>query len=93
MGVRASITIVHIRKFLKMHHNIVRFTFFLRIAKRSIPRYILFILECPLGLFGPDCKQSCKCINNATCGHFDGFCTCKPGFIGPRCELSMHEVI
>ena len=35
-GVRASITIVHIRKFLRMHHNIVRFRFFPRIAKRPI---------------------------------------------------------
>ena len=36
-GVRASITIVRIRKFFKMHHNIVRFRFFLGIAERSIP--------------------------------------------------------
>ena len=31
-GVRASTTIVHIRKFYKMHHNIVRFRFFPRIG-------------------------------------------------------------
>ena len=37
-GVRASITIVRIRKFDKMHQNIVRFRFFLTIAKRSICR-------------------------------------------------------
>ena len=36
-GVRASIIIVHIRKFYKMLKNIVRFRFFFRIAKRSIP--------------------------------------------------------
>ena len=35
-GIRASITVVHIRKFFKMHHNIFRFIFFFRIAKRSI---------------------------------------------------------
>ena len=31
-GVRASITIVDIRKFYKIHTNIVRFRFFFRIA-------------------------------------------------------------
>ena len=36
-GVRASITIVHIRKFYQMQQSIVRLRFFLRIAKRSIP--------------------------------------------------------
>ena len=35
-GVRCSITIMHIRKFFKLHHNIVRFRVFPRIAKRSI---------------------------------------------------------
>ena len=35
-GVRGSITIMHIRKFFKVHHNIVRFRFFSRIAKRSM---------------------------------------------------------
>ena len=37
-GVKASITIVHIRKFYKMEQSIVRLRFFLRIAKRSIPK-------------------------------------------------------
>ena len=35
-GVRGSITIMHIRKFFKLHHNIVLFRIFPRIAKRSI---------------------------------------------------------
>ena len=35
-GVRASGTIVHIRKFDKIYTNIVRFRFFFRIAERSI---------------------------------------------------------
>ena len=35
-GVRGSLTIMQIRKFFKVHHNIVRFRFFFRIAKRSI---------------------------------------------------------
>ena len=35
-GVRGSNAIMHIRKFFKLHHNIVRFRFFPRIAKRSI---------------------------------------------------------
>ena len=35
-GVRCSITIMHIRKFFKLHHNIVRFRLFPRIAKTSI---------------------------------------------------------
>ena len=35
---RAFITIVHVRKFFKLHQNIVRFRFFLRIAKRCIPQ-------------------------------------------------------
>ena len=40
-GVRSSITIMHIRKFFKLHHDIVRFRFFPRIAKRSIPHSML----------------------------------------------------
>ena len=39
-GVRASITIVCIRKFFKVHHNNVRFRFFPRIAKRSIKTFL-----------------------------------------------------
>ena len=35
-SVRFSITIVHIRKFFKMHENIARIRFVLRKAKRSI---------------------------------------------------------
>ena len=35
-GVKASITIVHIRKFYKMLQSIIRLRFFFRIAKRSI---------------------------------------------------------
>ena len=35
-GVRASITIVHIRKFYQTLQSIVRLRFFFRIAKRSI---------------------------------------------------------
>ena len=40
-GVRASITILHIRKFYKMLSNIVRSRFFFRIAKRSMARNYL----------------------------------------------------
>ena len=36
--VRASIIIVHIRKFFKMHQSVVRFRFFFRIAKRSMAK-------------------------------------------------------
>ena len=39
-GVRASITIVHIRKFYKMWQSIVRLRFFFRIAKRSIDTFL-----------------------------------------------------
>ena len=42
-GVRESITIMHTRKFFKLHHHIVRFRFFPRIAKRSIPNIIALI--------------------------------------------------
>ena len=38
-GVRGSITIMHIRKFFKLHHNIVRFRFFSRMAKMSMPAH------------------------------------------------------
>ena len=34
-GFGDSISIMHIRKFFKLHHDIVRFRFFPRIAKRS----------------------------------------------------------
>ena len=50
--------------------------------------YILIYLECPSGFHGLDCKQKCLCKNNATCGYFDGYCTCQPGYIGDTCEQS-----
>ena len=40
-GARASITIVLVRKYFKVHQNIIRFRFFLRVAKRSIAEIIL----------------------------------------------------
>ena len=42
-GMRGSITIKHIRKSFKVHHNIVRFRFFPRIAKRSMSDKIILI--------------------------------------------------
>ena len=35
-GARASVTMVHVRKFFEVHQSIVRFRFFLRVAKKSI---------------------------------------------------------
>ena len=43
-GVRGSITIMHIRKFFKSKHNIVRFRFFPRIANRSMVLMTMMIM-------------------------------------------------
>lgn len=42
--------------------------------------------DCPAGMYGRDCLQSCDCQNAALCHSVTGECQCQPGFIGNRCE-------
>ena len=43
-------------------------------------------MQCKEGSFGPQCKGTCQCLNNATCDKTDGTCDCLPGWIGVRCD-------
>ena len=63
-GVKDSITITHIRKFFKLHHNIVRFRFFPSIAKWSIPTVT----------FNKHCWRCCFGVVMQWCNHL----TLKP---------------
>eukprot|EP00118_Oscarella_pearsei_P021629 m.243762 g.243762 ORF g.243762 m.243762 type:complete len:227 (+) comp40239_c1_seq4:1664-2344(+) len=42
--------------------------------------------HCPDSTYGLDCKETCKCKNDADCNPFNGNCTCKPGYNGTFCE-------
>ncbi|XP_035670934.1 multiple epidermal growth factor-like domains protein 11 [Branchiostoma floridae] len=39
---------------------------------------------CPLGFFGADCLQVCKCNASQECSHVTGACTCIPGHLNDR---------
>ena len=43
-------------------------------------------MQCKEGSFGPQCKGTCQCLNNAACDKTDGTCDCLPGWIGVRCD-------
>ena len=43
--------------------------------------------ECPIGHYGYQCLQECRCENGGVCSHIDGSCGCGPGWVGTRCEL------
>lgn len=40
---------------------------------------------CPSGHWGPDCLNSCNCLNGAQCSAYDGECRCSPGWTGLYC--------
>lgn len=52
-------------------------------------------LDCELGNYGADCKQTCSsgCYNN-TCDLYTGVCSegCLPGYIPPYCKNSKINV-
>ena len=48
-------------------------------------------LECPQGLYGRNCSDSCLCRNNAICSKADGTCNCTvPGLTGVLCDKPCH---
>ena len=50
------------------------------------PLYRLFCAECPQGMYGFECGQTCQCDNGAACDHVTGACTCTPGWQGALCN-------
>lgn len=41
---------------------------------------------CPNGWFGLGCHFQCPCENSNHCDPISGFCVCKDGWTGARCE-------
>ena len=47
---------------------------------------VLSSLECPQGLWGEECAESCDCSGRGTCSAHDGSCDCDPGWTGLSCQ-------
>lgn len=51
---------------------------------------IIFVTDCPTGLYGLDCRSNCSqgCKNEA-CERENGYCTlgCKTSLEGPMCKM------
>ncbi|XP_030829162.1 multiple epidermal growth factor-like domains protein 11 [Strongylocentrotus purpuratus] len=41
---------------------------------------------CPTGRYGRNCSLSCQCLNDGTCDHLTGECSCTVGWTGNHCE-------
>lgn len=47
----------------------------------------ILLSACHNGMYGPDCKFSCKCQNGGVCSRFSG-CQCPRGWRGQHCDRS-----
>lgn len=50
--------------------------------------FCVFWSACTQGLYGPGCKEHCRCDHNAPCHHITGSCMCPAGWRGSHCEKS-----
>ena len=57
-----------------------------RMVRLSLLTKSLCLIECPPGLYGQDCSQSCPDKCDHGCHHVDGICTCAAGFTGKQCK-------
>ncbi|XP_052803968.1 uncharacterized protein LOC128234050 isoform X2 [Mya arenaria] len=50
-------------------------------------------IECPQGEYGPNCTESCDCIeaNTDICDPIDGTCNCKSGYNLTNCSNDINE--
>ena len=44
-------------------------------------------VACPENKWGPNCRNSCPCLNGAKCDPVNGSCTCTRGWKGFHCDL------
>ncbi|KAL4219338.1 Mucin-4 [Mactra antiquata] len=46
--------------------------------------------ECPVGYWGPECQESCDCLQAITCNKATG-CLCQQGWNGTKCDVNVNE--
>ena len=46
----------------------------------------LLYLACPENKWGPNCRNSCPCLNKAKCDPVSGECSCSSGWQGQHCD-------
>lgn len=71
---------------------LIRYFLIIKLILITFMTYYCFVLyvECTLGYFGFNCKESCSrhCKNKEPCDHISGVCRkgCQDGFIGAHCN-------
>ena len=55
---------------------------------------LINVTACPEGMWGQDCKETCRCHSASICDPTDGSCSCGLGWTGyecnKRCETGMY---
>ena len=64
---------------------------FILLVVQFVSILLFSCLECSKGMFGPSCKETCRCKNGATCDHVSGGCLCGPGWRGIYCDKSCPD--
>lgn len=73
---------------LRSYHNVGWKKMSIRKMTCTLIPFCVFWSACTQGLYGPGCKENCRCDHNAPCHHITGTCTCPAGWRGSHCEKS-----
>ena len=77
-----------VERILILSHNLLWST--VSLQTRHV---VLSSLECPQGLWGEECAESCDCSGRGTCSAHDGSCDCDPGWTGLSCQEGIYICI